>query len=165
MGETEYPESSMINIKAASYRANQLINSERKRRKIPPVVWCSTMYTFAKSHADNMAQLGSLFHSLRPALQGGENCWGGKGYYAKSSEQLARAMVKGWMSSPKHRAWILDKRIKSAAVGISISKKGTFAAWAFSESMPRTHKPTRTNKSKGSMSHRLCSFLKDLLGF
>lgn len=155
----------MVNIKVACYKANQLINSERRRRKISAVAWCSTMYMLAKEHTDNMANAGFLFHSHRDALKGGENCWGGKGYFAKSSEQLARAMVRGWMSSPKHRAWILDKRVKSAAVGISVSKHGTFAAWAFSDSISQTYKPKRPRKRTKSIFHRLNSFFKKLLGF
>jgi len=36
------------------------------------------------------------------------------------------------MKSPRHRAWLLDPRVKTAATGISKSRHGTFAAWSFS---------------------------------
>ena len=157
--------SNTVNLKSARQTANRLINAERKRRKLSTVRWSREMYAKAKEQADTMSSAGRLIHSHRYALKGGENCWGGKGYFAKSSEQLARDMVGGWMSSPRHRAWLLDGRVKSAAVAISISRHGTFAAWAFSDSISYKHKPKRYGKSTGSIFHRLNSFFNKLFKF
>jgi len=85
------------------------------------------MYRFAKRLSNKMARVGHLCHSGRPALQGGENVCGGKGYFSP------RDFVSCWMKSPQHRAWLLDPRVKAAAVGISASRRGSYAAWSFSD--------------------------------
>jgi hypothetical protein len=102
------------------------------------------MYKLAKNHSKKMARAGRLFHSSRPALRGGENCWEGKGY---SERALPKAIVNSWMKSRAgHREWLLHHSVKTAAVGISKSKHGTFAAWSFSDQP--LHKPTKI-KRKG----------------
>ncbi len=111
-------------------KANHLINKERAKRHLPKVKWSQKMYGLAKGHSLDMARSGKLFHSVHPALKGGENCWWGKGI---NNKNLSISIVKGWMKSPGHRAWILDTRVKTAAVGISNSKYGTYAAWSFSD--------------------------------
>jgi len=85
------------------------------------------MYRLAKSHSNRMAKAGRLFHSGRYALQGGENICGGRGHHTP------KGFVTSWMKSSGHRAWLLDARVKTAAVGISQSKYGTYAAWSFSD--------------------------------
>lgn len=110
---------------------HRLINEERRRRGLPWVRWSQKMYVLAKDQSNKMAKAGRLFHSNRYALKGGENCWMGKGY---SERALPKAIVNSWMKSREgHREWILDPRVKTAAVAISRSKHGTFAAWAFSD--------------------------------
>lgn len=84
------------------------------------------MYQLATSQSRKMAKVGRLFHSSHYALQGGENVCGGKGHLSPKD------FVRSWMKSPKHRAWILDPKVKTAAVGISSSRRGTYAAWSFS---------------------------------
>ena len=116
---------------AGKERPNQivhrLINEERKRRGLSWVRWSNEMYRLAKDQSNKMARAGRLFHSDRFALQGGENICGGKGHHSP------RDFVTSWMRSPRHRAWILDPRVKTAGVGISSSRHGTYAAWAFSD--------------------------------
>jgi hypothetical protein len=110
----------------AELLTHRLINRERKRRRLSPVRWSPVMYHFAKSHSRKMAKAGRLFHTRRFALQGGENICGGKGHHSP------RDFVKSWMDSPEHRAWLLSPKVQTAAVGISRSRRGTYAAWSFS---------------------------------
>ena len=110
-------------------QTQRLINKERKKRHIPPVKWDSSMHELARNHSEAMAKAGHLFHSNRFALQGGENCFMGS--------SSPTAIVKGWMSSHAgHREWLLDQRVKRAAVGISNKGHGrghhTYVAWSFS---------------------------------
>lgn len=85
------------------------------------------MAHLARSQARYCAKRGKLIHSDRPALKGGENlCCGSRNMSPKN-------IVKSWMTSPGHRAWLLDSRVRSAGVGIARSKHGTYAAWAFSD--------------------------------
>ena len=44
----------------------------------------------------------------------------------------AHEIVKTWMNSPAHRAWLLNKRVKRGAVEIWIAGRDkTFASWSF----------------------------------
>jgi len=114
----------------AEFITHRLINRERKQKRIPPVRWSQEMYHLAKGHSREMARVGHLFHTGRPALEGGENVTGGKGNHSP------KELVKSWMKSPLHREWLLDYRVKFAAVGISRSRHRTFAAWSFSSGKP-----------------------------
>ena len=123
----------------AETTVHRLINSKRKQRGLRRVRWSGDMYKLAKSHSKKMARAGRLFHSHRYALKGGENCWMGKEY---SQRALPKAIVNSWMKSRAgHREWLLHHSVKTAAVGISKSKHGTFAAWSFSDQP--LHKPFR----------------------
>ena len=106
---------------------HHLINNERRKRRLPYVKWSQEMYRLAKDQANYCARVGRLVHSNRYALQGGENLCGGKG------NMSPKAIVNCWMHSKAgHREWLLDTRVKTAGVGISKSRHGTYAAWAFS---------------------------------
>ncbi len=108
---------------------NNLINEERAKRGLRPAVWSEQMHLLAKDQSDKMAQQRRLFHSNRYALEGGENAWGGE----SGHHWTPRDIVNSWMGSPRHRAWVLDPRVRIAGVGISHSDGGMYAAWAFSD--------------------------------
>lgn len=105
---------------------HDLINIERERNNRPPVSWSNRMERLAQGHSDEMAEQDRMFHSNRYALEGGENVWSGTGHSWSASD-----VVQSWMNSPGHREWLLDRRVKSAGVGVSQSSSGTYAAWAF----------------------------------
>jgi len=109
---------------------HRLINEERKRRGLPWVRWSQEMYALAKGQANKMAKDKRLSHSNRYALKGGECCWGSEGYHS-SGERLAKDIFNSWMGSSEHRAWLLDRRVRTAGTAITSSRTGTYAAWAF----------------------------------
>lgn len=117
--------SSALNPSSAERKTQDWINLERMKRGIPPVRWDDEMYRFAKGQAAAMQRVGRLFHSGRFALRGGENCFQGT--------DNPRRIVKGWMSSDGHRAWLLDRRVRRAAVGIAGKGHQAFVAWSFHE--------------------------------
>lgn len=109
---------------------HRLINRERRRRRIAPVTWDYRLYKLARDHSQAMAHRGRLFHSTRPALQGGENCYMGP--------HNAHTIVKTWLRSPGHRAWLLDRRVKTAAVALWRGRGRRaywYASWSFSAQM------------------------------
>ena len=110
---------------------NRLINAARTKRGIPPVKYSPKIYHFAKEHTHNMVKIGSLFHSHRYALQGGENCWMGKGI--RNRGKLPYMIVRSWMNSKQgHREWLLSSKVKYASVAIVKAKGNTyFASWSF----------------------------------
>lgn len=108
-----------------------LINRERKKRRIAPVAWSPYMYCLAKEVTKRHVGKGpnNLKHSNRYALQGGENLC-----TLSASNVSPKEIVKIWMNSRAgHREWLLDKRVKKAAVGISKGSRWAYVSWSFSE--------------------------------
>lgn len=135
-------------------QTHNLINSERRKRKLPHVFWSREMYHYAKQQAGYCARVGKLVHSHRYAFQGGENLWGGKGDFQVSP----RSIVDSWLHSKAgHREYLLSSRVTKAAVAIVKSKSGAYAAWAFSDESPsypdcpfyKTKRHSPMHKSKG----------------
>ena len=113
---------------------HHLINEERRKRGLPHVYRSKEMYRLAKDQANYCAKVGRLVHSDRFAFRGGENLCGGKGNFSP------KTIVKTWMRSKAgHREYLLSPRVRKAAVAISTSKRGTYAAWAFSDQPPDSH--------------------------
>lgn len=105
---------------------HRLINKERLKRGRGWAKWDQHLYELAKGQANKMARAGSVFHSDKQHVEGGECVFGGNG------AQSPRDFVKAWLGSPRHRALILGLSVRLAAVGITRSRKGTYAAWSFS---------------------------------
>lgn len=103
-----------------------LINAEREKHGLPGVKWSNKMQQYAQSQSAAMAKADRMYHSNRYALQGGENVWSGTGHSWSASD-----VVQSWMNSSSHRAWLLDRRVKYAGVGVSQSSGSTYVAWAF----------------------------------
>jgi len=103
---------------------------ERKRTGVSATVWDEELYKLSKSHTEEMANRGELFHTPMNASYG-ENCWGGKGYYSYSGRELARVIVDSWMTSPLHRDWLLHKPIRTSVVSIVLKPDGQYASWTF----------------------------------
>lgn len=107
-----------------------MINAERKNAGVPPTVWNDQLYKLSLAHTQEMAKQGRLFHTPMEASYG-ENAWGGKGYARYSNEELAKAIVSSWMSSPLHRAWILHAPLRTSVVSIVAPPDGQYSSWTF----------------------------------
>jgi len=118
----------------AAGEVHNLINKERHKRGLPHVYWSREMYRLAKDQANYCAKVGRLVHSKRFAFQGGENLCGGRGKFSP------KTIVGTWMRSKAgHREYLLSPRVRKAAVAIATSKRGNYAAWAFSDKSPDPH--------------------------
>ena len=146
-------------------KVHDLINAERKRRKLSTFNWSREMARLAQSQADYCAKVGYMVHSSRYAFQGGENlAMGGRNF-------SPRAIVNCWLNSKAgHREFLLSSRVRKAGVGIAKSRGKTFVAWAFSSEAPsypdclhykgnRKKRPIRFNFSRV----QLCSGGKGML--
>lgn len=104
-----------------------LANDERESRGIPILTWDEELHLIAREHSEAMAEGGRLFHTPvdRPY---GENVWGGS---TSSSYFNAADIIEGWMTSPKHRTWLLCPHLQHIAVGIAVSDRGIYASWTF----------------------------------
>ena len=115
-------------------RAFDLINVERQRRGLRPLVLDGALTRIARYHSENMARDGVLNHvdhdgldlrgraevlGLRGWKALGENIAYNQGY----SDPTAFA-VERWMVSEKHRENILNEEFTHAGIGIARSADG-----------------------------------------
>ena len=115
-------------------RAFDLINVERQRRGLRPLVWDGALTRIARYHSENMAREGVLNHvdsdgldlrgraevlGLRGWRALGENIAYNQGY----SDPTAFA-VERWMVSEKHRENILNGEFTHAGIGIARASDG-----------------------------------------
>lgn len=115
-------------------RAFDLINVERQKRGLRPLVWDGTLNRLARYHSQNMARAGVLNHvdsdgldlSGRAQVLGlhgwralGENIAYNQGF----SDPTAFA-VERWMISEKHRENILNGGFTHAGIGIARAADG-----------------------------------------
>lgn len=102
-----------------------IVNLIRSDKGIQMLQWDDNLYTYSKSHSEEMAKVNDMFHTDMYQSYA-ENCWmgGGTGWEATD-------IVESWMSSPMHRTWLLCPSLKRAAVGIVYSDSSTFASWTF----------------------------------
>lgn len=119
-----------LEIREAELEAFKLINAVREESGVPPTKWDDELYKLSKTHTQEMANHSELFHTPMGESHG-ENVWGGKGYHHYSTEELAKAIVGSWLSSPLHKAWLLHEPIKESVVSIVINEDGQYASWSF----------------------------------
>ena len=121
------------------------MNSERH----PQLRWDNTLVDMARAHSDDMLKRNYFSHvspngesfkdRLVPAYsrtlrRAGENIWAGHGYDYSDSTLIARVIVDSWMSSPGHRANILNPNFNYMGVGVLAMDKEIRATQNFIQS-------------------------------
>jgi uncharacterized protein YkwD len=124
----------------------QLTNDTRQEHDLMPLDEDDTLTAIARAHSDDMLENNYFSHvspdgeSLKdrvvPAYsralsRAGENIWGGHGFDYTDSALMARVIVDGWMSSPGHRANILNPNYNYMGVGVSAKGKEVRATQNF----------------------------------
>lgn len=111
-----------------------LINNERSKFGLSALVMDGSLRTIAGTHSEDM--LARNFFSHRnpdgisfqeritrsysgPFSQAGENIWTGSGYDSSNSQRLARMIVDRWLSSPGHRANMLNPAFTHTGIGVA----------------------------------------------
>lgn len=114
-------------LRALEQQVHRLINEQRRRAKLAPLLWHEAVARAAREHSKNMAERDFFDHTdprlgdvdqrlnrFRIAWRAcGENIFMLHGY-----ENPAQVAVQGWMQSPGHRANILRKEFTHAGVGV-----------------------------------------------
>jgi uncharacterized protein YkwD len=115
-----------------------LTNEVRQDHHLMPLIQDTTLIDIARAHSDDMLERNYFSHisldgksikdRVAPAYsrslsQAGENIWGGHGYDYSDSTLMARLIVDSWMSSPGHRANILNPNYNYVGVGVSAMGK------------------------------------------
>ncbi len=115
----------------------RLINEERVARGLPALRVHRALAKASRSHAKDMLKYGYLSHNSRDGSSFVQRLqrfgYARKGYKYWSAGEVVgwgqgafgtpEASIRKWMSSPKHRATILDKRWRDIGVGCAA---GTF---------------------------------------
>jgi uncharacterized protein YkwD len=107
-----------------------ITNEQRRRHGLAPLAWDESLAAAARAHSSDMLQRRffshetpegrSLKNRLAPGyVRAGENIWSGSGHSYPDNWLAARAIVNGWMTSPGHRANILDSHYTHLGVGIA----------------------------------------------
>ena len=111
--QAEQEEQDLLALEKETFR---LINVEREKLGISPVLWNEELHSGARIHSQNMQEKGFLYHDTQGMFA--ECCYGAS--YASSIYATAEATVEGWMSSTAgHREILLDPQYRQGAVGIA----------------------------------------------
>jgi uncharacterized protein YkwD len=115
-------------------RAFELVNAERARRGLPPLVWDGSLARVARYHSDNMAGEGFFNHVDRDGLDisGRAELLGLRGWrtlgeniaYNQGYADPTAFAVERWMISSKHRENILSGEYTHAGLGVARSADG-----------------------------------------
>jgi uncharacterized protein YkwD len=117
---------------AAEGRVFELINLQRQRQGLRPLVYNAQLDRMAKIQAENMARQQKMAHTLPgsslPTL--GDRARFVGYVYGRLAENVAlgyptaEAVVQGWMNSSGHRKNILDGGVVETGIGIARSSAG-----------------------------------------
>lgn len=129
-----YTPATSFNATGDERRAFDLVNSERQKRGLSPLVWDASLARLARYHSATMARDGVLSHTDRDGLDLsgraqvlGLHGWRALGeniaYNQGFSDPTAFA-VERWMISQAHRENILNGGFTHAAVGIARAADG-----------------------------------------
>jgi uncharacterized protein YkwD len=128
--EPVYPVSGAFG--ATESRIFELVNAERRRRGLAPLVYQQKLDRMAKIQAAQMATLQKMAHELPgaefPTLSDRAHRVGYS--YGRIAENVAlgypsaEAVVEGWMSSKGHRDNILARDVAETGIAVARSRTG-----------------------------------------
>ncbi|MFZ5448540.1 MAG: CAP domain-containing protein [Thermodesulfobacteriota bacterium] len=125
-------------LKEVERKVFQLTNEVRQNHHLMPLSRDTALIDIARAHNDDMLNRNFFSHvspdgksvqeRVAPAYartlsRAGENIWSGHGYDYSDSNLMARVIVDSWMSSPGHRANILNPEYNYVGVGVSAMGK------------------------------------------
>jgi uncharacterized protein YkwD len=123
-----------------------LINNERAKFGLSALAMDGSLRAIARTHSEDMLTRNFFSHRSPdgisfqeritrsysgPFSQAGENIWTGSGYDSSNSQRVARMIVGSWLSSPGHRANMLDPSFTQTGVGVATRGKEIRATQIF----------------------------------
>jgi uncharacterized protein YkwD len=127
-------------------RIYKLTNAVRRKHHLSPLDKDNALVVTARAHSDDMLERKFFSHvnpdgttpqkRIAPAYartisRSGENIWGGHGYDYSDNKLMARIIVDSWISSPGHRANLLNPSYTHMGVGVSVLGKEVRATQNF----------------------------------
>ena len=114
-------------------RAFDLVNVERARNGLRPLVWDGSLCRVSRLHSEKMARQNFFNHVAPDGADPAGRLRSGGIVYRSMGENLAfnqgandpvTSAVNQWMNSPKHRANIMREHFTHSAIGIGRSADG-----------------------------------------
>jgi uncharacterized protein YkwD len=133
-------------LKDVERKVIQLTNDVRRDHRLMPLDRDTTLIDIARCHSDDMLKRNYFSHVSpdgksiqdrvvpaysRTLSRAGENIWSGHGYDYSDCNLMARIIVDSWMSSPGHRANLLNPDYNYVGVGVSAMGKEVRATQNF----------------------------------
>ncbi|MEU2398547.1 CAP domain-containing protein [Streptomyces pseudogriseolus] len=106
-------------------RVVELVNAERAEAACSPVTANSTLNTAAQRHSEDMASTGTMSHTGSDGSDPGQRItragytWSTYGENVAYGYSTPEQVMQGWMTSPGHKANILNCSFKEIGVGLS----------------------------------------------
>ena len=125
-------------LKEVERRNYQLTNEARRKYHLAPLDKDAALVATARAHSNDMLARNFFNHvnpdgkapqdRIAPAYshtlaRTGENIWSGHGYDYADSKLMARVIMDNWMTSPGHRANLLNPDYTHLGVGVSVLGK------------------------------------------
>ncbi len=117
------------------YDVLDLVNEEREKYGLTPLIWNSDLASAAYLHCKDMADRGYFAHNTPEGLTPFDRLHELGIQYTVAAENIAagqpdpKSVVDAWMNSPGHRANILNEKVKE--IGIAYVRGGTYGIyWA-----------------------------------
>jgi uncharacterized protein YkwD len=126
----------------------RLTNEVRRKNRLSSLDKDEALAAAARAHSDDMLRRNFFGHvnpdgqSMKERLppvaaatvsRAGENIWSGSGQDYTDSKRLVQIIVDSWMSSPAHRANLLNPEYTHLGVGVSLLGKEIRATQLFTD--------------------------------
>ena len=116
-----------------------LVNIERQKLDLAPVIFSPPLRLHARKHSQNMALRGDISHLSTSGETYSERLVEGRFYFIKIGENVAYSQTyipefihQGFMDSPGHRANVLDPDFDELGIGVVFKKdKGYYVTQDF----------------------------------
>jgi uncharacterized protein YkwD len=114
-------------------QAFDLVNSQRAKNGLPPLVWDGELCRVARLHSENMGRHNFFEHEgpdgtdLLDRVTARNIMWKSLGEniaYNQGHNDPVGLAVNQWMQSPKHRANILRRNFTHTALGVARTSDG-----------------------------------------
>ena len=121
--------SSANDFDAAARQILELVNAERRKKRLPELEWDRDLTRMARAYSKQMARENFFDHvdedgknvadRAKSAKVKGWNKIGENLFFCEGTTKFDSFAVKGWMKSPTHRQNILDKSWTTTGIGIA----------------------------------------------
>ena len=122
---SQNPDQHHVHINSINKIILGMVNHERRKRHLKPVVFDHSLELHAIRWSNHMAHIQKLCHSgtiLENACMVPSN---------GSANTITKTMFNCWKKSPPHWGWMMNPGVTKAAFGYTVRGKNAYGAYAF----------------------------------